>query len=200
MIDVCIPIYQAVEVECFVSMMTARFPKGGINLIVHKGEPDIVKARNEIVSRLACELSLWVDADIMFPSLGPVTLFETMERLQADIVTGLYRGRTAPHEITCYLEYEDGKYRHNFESVSPIKFEYESYQLDACGAGFMLVRNSVFKKNEVSSDPSHLVNFTKIDGLSEDLSFCRKVKKYGGQIYADSRVKCGHVSQITLEV
>jgi len=200
MIDICIPIYQAMEAECFISMMTARLPKGGINLIVKKGEPDIVKARNEIVSKLACEFSLWIDADMMFPSVAPMMLFETMARedLQADIVTGLYRGRTSPNEITCYIEYEDGRYRHAFADRD--FGETNTHQLDACGAGFMLVRNAVFHKNLASSDPSHLVNFSKVDGLSEDLSFCRKIKRYGGKIYADSRVRLGHVSQIILEV
>lgn len=195
------PVYRAVEFECFVGLFTCQFPKGGVRLVGEKGTSDIVKARNSIRANVASgpnEFSLWVDADVMVPSDTVVRLMRTLENYGAMVVTGLYRGRTSPHKITCYAETDGGdNYIHAFDDGIP---DGDVHSIDACGAGCMLVRNEVFRMG---------AGFDREGSFSEDLSFCRAVKRLAKThpehsqhwpIYANSAVKCGHTTDTLVEI
>lgn len=197
MIDLCMPVYKAVEFECMVGLFSCQWPKGGVRLIGEKGTSDIVRARNGIRERVlsgGSEFSFWVDADVMVPSDAVVRLMGTMEKYEAMVVTGLVRGRTAPNHIACYLEEGQG-YRHAFKEGIPEGKEVHS--VDACGAACMLVRNEVFRLG---------ASFDKVESFTEDLSFCRAVKfvargiNNNWPIYANSAVRCGHLAETMLEV
>jgi len=189
------PIYQSVGVGCFLSMMGATLPKGGVEIRAVHGRSDIESIRNKLAKVVADgehEFSMWVDSDITFPVNGIMRLFGEMERRSdAGVMTGLYRGRRPPNDIVCFQTEIHG----DKSGYVPIQVGNVAHlnllEIDACGAGFMMVRNEVFRQG---------ARFSKVNGLSEDLSFCHSVKSLGWKVYAVPSIRCGHETFTTLEV
>lgn len=190
------PVYDKIEVRTFISMMAMQIPsKERVNFAIVEEEPDIVKARNKAIatimnSSVPNPFSLWIDSDVAFPPDGIIRLMEVMTRQpEAGIITGLYRGRTHPHEVVVFDYIDTGK---EFGFIAGYKEgATEEYEISACGAGFMLVRNQVFIDG---------CAFDKVLAYSEDISFCIRVREAGYKIFATPNVKCLHVAKTLLGV
>jgi GT2 family glycosyltransferase len=190
------PVYDRVEARTMAAMMALRMPaKEQVRFAIVEEEPDIILARNKIIANIMQSnsgnvFSLWVDSDIFFDSSSLLQMAEVMTRhSNAGIVTGLYRGRSSPHEVTVF-KYINVDNEFGFVPAYNEKAT-EEYLIDACGAGFMLVRNQVFIDG---------CSFDRVLAYSEDLSFCMRVRDAGYKIYACPGVKCGHVFKSMLEV
>ncbi len=71
-------------------------------------------------------------------------------------------------------------------------------EVDAVGAGILLVHKSVFKKLK----KPYFINLFDDDGQrtkGHDYLFCEKVKKAGYKVYVDTRVFCEHWKTIDLK-
>lgn len=196
MIDVVMPIYQALEPECFISIISMQ-PIDSVNFIVLPHKSDIVEVRNELrieVLKAGHEFSLWVDADIRFPRDGLSKLMEVMRQSEdVGVVSGIYRQRKPPHACCAWKWYkgEEGEgYIEACQTANGKLLNEDAFPIDACGAGFMLVRNTALRG----------VSFNREGAYSEDISFCRKVKRLDWQVYAHAGVRCGHVANTVLEV
>lgn len=189
MIDVCMPVYDKVESQTLVSLMSANWPAKR-RLVVCEGEPDISMARNKLVQTVMDgmhEFSLWVDADIVFPANAIFEMLRVMGSSEdIGVVTGLYRGRTWPHHATVYVRQDREAFVNGFMGG-----RLEPYEVDACGAGFMMVRNSMFTGKCRAT-------FDKHGTWSEDLSFCTMVRQTGMSIMVIPSIRCGHVSKSIL--
>lgn len=189
MLDICLPIYDRIEAKTFASLMSVEMPKSKISFSIVEEEPDIVTARNKLCSNLVNELSLWIDSDIIFPQDAILKMAVVMGDESIGVVSGVYRGRTFPNEVTLFkwavIEGQSGLVS-GYESGSEVP-----YEVAACGAGFMMVRNKVFREG---------CNFGRVGKYSEDISFCMRVKDLGYRIFAHPGIKCGHVAKMVLEV
>lgn len=188
-VDFCCPIYDSPSFETFMSFCNARNSLGDVYSV--KGYPDIATARNLIstgILKSNSEYSLWCDSDIVFKSEHIDILLETMSYVEdLGIVSGICRSRRKPHH-RCIFKYDEDN-----NAFIESEFKKESiFKIDACGAGFMLVKNKIFRdlgKNW----------WTRIDKFSEDLSFCIRAREIGYLIYAHPDVVCGHVMETILE-
>lgn len=190
MIDVVMPIYASVEPECFVSVVRMMSAIGKANFILGIRQSDVVEVRNMLAEQAAKSgnsFSLWIDSDVSFKHIDVVRLMEVMGQRDVAVASGVYRMRRPPH-ARCAWKWYSGAEGNGYVEAVGVGVE----EVDAVGAGFMLVRNSVFKEVGVS--------FHKEDGYSEDISFCRRVRRVGMKVCVHHDVNCGHVMTQVLEV
>ena len=150
--------------------------------IVHVARNDIVKATLEQhpeVTHL-----FFIDDDIMMPPDG---LMQLLSR-DLPVVTGLYVHRSIPMLPVVFRCNENGQH------ISITKFCDGLQQVDACGAGCLLIRTDVLRAIQATGEPW----FDFSQNMSEDLAFCRRVRQLGYPIVLDFDVKCGHLT--TLEI
>ena len=145
------------------------------------GSRQIHFARNDLVRaglNGGADYICFIDADMTFPP-------DTLHRLyfaSKDIVGVLYPGRVSPHPPNIFYFNKD-KFLVQAEKVDRTT---ELIEVDAVGTGIMLIRKKVFK------DLPEPWFFYKND-YSEDIMFCKEVKKLGYRIYVNTFFDIGHV-------
>ena len=141
--------------------------------------------RNQLVEASTHDWLLFMDDDVLPPTKGLVKLIEH----DKDIVTGLYFAKQPPHFPQIYKKNkEDDKL---YDAIWDYGKE-KLFEVDACGAGFMLVKRAVFQK----IGAPYFKYVTDDDGkrvTGEDLWFCRRAREEGFRIHCDPTVLCTHV-------
>lgn len=142
-------------------------------------------ARNQLVDQMRGDWLLQLDVDHQISPDLLVRLLHRMEEYSAEVVVGFYQERNPPHVPVLYKHVKDfygaiGEWESN-----------EPFYVDAAGAGCLLVKRGVFERiwNELHEKP-----FSKIPGLSEDLSFFQRVEKLGIKVLVDPRVQHPHLN------
>lgn len=167
---------------------------------------DCATARNNII-RMAIKRKfdyvLMVDNDVVLPADTLVNLLDDPK----DVCLGyyahrgddnLYNGRTC---ICRVFTPNGGKY-FNY----PLESEYiaeeteqfrikgvKKFQIHGGGMGCALIRIDIFKRLQYPWYDWVNPKDERKGMLSEDLYFCEQCRKNGILIYADARVKCGHI-------
>lgn len=127
----------------------------------------------------------YIDSDIVFPVDGLQKLID----LDKDIATGVYYQRTYPFRPVIYNITECNRIKN-----LPYWASDKPFKVEACGAGFLLIRKSVFDKFTKDSDEPFEMIKNKVGGYAgEDTSFCIKCKEKGIEIWADPTIDLGHV-------
>jgi len=146
-----------------------------------------VLAREAVESR--CDRVLWLDSDMSFDDDLLIRLGEDLDA-GWDMVCGIYFKRRLP--VTPVI------YRHI--SATDKCEVYADYPRDAlfevagCGFGAVLMTTELIRRADAEFGTGP---FTPLLKLSEDLSFCARAANVGAKIGCDSRVKVGHVGQMT---
>lgn len=167
---------------------------------------DVATARNKIAQtalNMKTDYLLMVDNDVVVPKDTLTLMLEDA----TDVCLGYYAHRNADNRYTgntciCKLKDENGKAYYNY----PLESEYTAGEMAEMakngekkilihggGMGCAFIRTKVFEK---TSYPWYdWVNYgDKHRGmLSEDLHFCELCRIAGIRIYADVRVRCGHL-------
>lgn len=142
---------------------------------------NIAAARNQIVDNTVMSAIFMTDPDTVLPQKA----VETLAKHDLPIVTGLYFKRTPPFTPNIYKKSAD-------KTIwEPIVDYPESglLEVEACGAGCLLVKREVFQKIGYPY-------FEYVEGIrSEDMDFCEKAAKAGYKIFCDVTVKCGHATE-----
>lgn len=131
---------------------------------------------------------LWIDSDMVFSDDLMIRLGEDLDA-GWDMVCGLYFKRELPVTPVIYESVEMSN------GVKP----YLNYPRDmvfpiaGCGFGAVMMNTELLvRADELKTGP-----FTPLPHLSEDLSFCRRAANVSARMACDSRIKVGHVGQIT---
>lgn len=184
---IAVPTFENILPECFQSIYDLDKDGHDVHFEFVKGY-DCAKARNMIVKTAiegGYDYTLMVDSDIVLPP-------DTLKIFLSDpcpIIMGLYpKKRTANSETT--LVKPDAKDNNNRYFYHTLPKE-QRFPIRAGGFGCVLIHKDVFKH---LSYPYFLFEVHKYGTfLSEDYYFCKKAREAGYTIWADSRVRCGHV-------
>lgn len=186
---IAVPTFETIMPETFKSIYGLRASKYGPMFDYVRGY-DCATARNAIAKE-AIEYSfdyvLMIDSDVVVPN----NTLDLMLEPGADIVLGLCPrkntniGRVEIYKDTC-PDYTD------FYTYKTLP---DKHRLEIKGGGLAcaLIRTDVFRKLEYPY--FRYVEYANGSSLSEDLFFCGKAREAGYQIYADTRVRCGHAAR-----
>ena len=197
---IAVPTFENITPDTFKSIYN-------LNTLDHWCEFDFVRgydcaaARNNIVKlayRQEADYVLMVDNDVVLPEYALVWMLENPK----DVCLGFYAHRSADwNGNTCICKWSDG--RKKFFNY-PIESQYTSEELKQLreagtykinihggGMGCALIRTDVFR--EIEYPWYSWVNYANGTVLSEDLFFCEQCHQHGIDIFADTRVECGHL-------
>lgn len=193
-IGMTVPAFGLMYTKTFISLLSLDKPEKFTFHITRGGLVDW--ERNNLVMEMLKDPEFthlfFVDGDMVILKDALMKLIDDDE----DVVSGLYFQRTEPHLPVIYKKNEKG----NFAPIG----NYENdrlFEVDAAGAGCMLVKREVFEKlmNKVPINNGVPTFFNANFGMTEDMFFCDKAKQNGFKIHCDSRIKCGHIDLNVIE-
>ena len=175
------PTMGSMDIEAVKSLMQLEFD-GSVDIV---SESLVYDARDKIaMDALASGVDwvMWLDSDIVYPS----NIISKLMSHNKDMCTGVYYKRTPPYtpciyklvedKLQPYLDYPEGKF----------------FNVEAAGFGCMLMKASVIKKVYEKYGGC----FFPVNGVGgEDLSFIRRAKEVGVEVYCDSSMLCGHIGR-----
>lgn len=154
--------------------------------VVHLARNDIV--RYTLQQHPEATHLFFLDDDILLPPDGLLRLLRDSVEHDIPVVSGLYIMRNAPLLPVVYRRLESGHH------VNMTAFCEGLQEIDACGAGCLLIRTDVLRAIEATSEPWFDFGLP----MSEDLAFCARAKALGYRIALDAEVKCRHLSVIEI--
>lgn len=189
---IAVPTFESIEPDTFKSIY-------GLNTYGHETlfnfvrGYDCAKARNEIVKetlRDGYDYVLMVDSDIVLPSDAIMRLSDPL----VDICLGVYpRKRTITGETELFHKgFKDFNERNN---ISILEIQNGDDRIEVKGGGMGCAFISARALRAMSFPWFSYVTYPDGSVLSEDLDFCCKVTKAGIPIFADTRVRCGHIGK-----
>ncbi len=157
--------------------------------VVYVEGADVAVARNLLAEKAkdVADYIFFVDDDVL-PPMDTITKLLSHKK---DIVSGLYFAKQEPHFPQIFTKNADNPTR--YDSVEEYKKD-SLIEIDACGAGCMLIKADVFKK--LKQPYYHYIPKSDTEPRKgEDFYFCEKAKEAGYQIYADTSVMCKHIGR-----
>jgi len=147
-------------------------------------------ARNELAENMRGDWMFMLDTDHAFDADILGRLLNTMRRCCVDVLSGLYVGKSFPHEPHVYHWNEDNNL---YTKIVKWQTDERVFQADAVGAGNLLVKRQVFDRirTELKEEP-----FAIIPPFGEDLSFCRRLNRLGIPIFVDPHIESLHIAPL----
>ena len=192
---IAVPCFDMVHTEFMQSIIALEKPEDTSFTVVKN---TLISFARNTIARNAIEAGFdriaWFDSDMNIPRDALLKLTEDMDNNpEIDMVTGLYFTRNKPPikpviYSTLYWE----KTEEGVNAGAGNYFDYPDglFEIAGCGFGCCLTSVDLIKRVwEKEGEPP----FAEMQGFGEDLSFCERVIRTGGKIWADTRVKCGHV-------
>ena len=138
---------------------------------------------------------LWLDSDMTFEA-------DLLEKLLADIegrqaVSGLCFGRRPPFKPCVYKRLDVQQEGKLVRPICDTWYDYprdQIFEVAACGFACVLMRIDVLEAMGIYGVP-----FFPIGGLGEDLTFCWRAQKLDIKFHCDSRLKIGHMMQLSVD-
>ena len=175
------PTMGSMDIEAVKSLMQLEFD-GSVDIV---SESLVYDARDKIaMDALANKVDwvMWLDSDIIYPS----NIIRKLMSHNKDMVTGLYYKRTPPY-TPCIYKLEDDKLKPYLDYP-----EHKLFKVEAAGFGCMLMKASVIKAVHDKFGGC----FFPVNGVGgEDLSFIRRAKDAGIEVWCDSSIECGHIGR-----
>ena len=145
-----------------------------------------------------CAYFFTVDADIFFyeNEKNPIDLLIESEK---DIVGGIYVYKKPPcmptHRPLDLQEYYEtnGKFPDNYKFIIPE----DLHEVKWLAGGCMMIKREVIEKLTNEFLVPNLPMIYKGEYLSEDFSFCERAINRGYKIYAEPKIKLGHLGFYT---
>lgn len=161
---------------------------------------DVLRGKNQkpFNNNLDYSHLMWIDNDIIFRPEH----FQVLLNHNKDIVSALYMMSDNVHFATVE-RWDEEFFEQNgyfpFLKIEDIKDCKDLISVDYTGFGFMLIKKDVF---ESLTYPWFMPIFYEIgkayDFSSEDVSFCKRVKEKGFDIYVDPQIRVGHEKKLIL--
>lgn len=140
----------------------------------------------------------WLDSDMVFDPNTLLSLHKDMDETGADIITGLYVKRHTSVLPVLYKTIQPPSKNENGE-IEKCVVDYLDYPPDrlfpVAGAGFGCVLMSVPLLRKLWND--YGPPFSPFVWAGEDISFFHRANMAGANILCDSRIRLGHVGNVT---
>lgn len=207
-----IPVRDHLNALTVMSMMTTAMASGGFGGIVDVNiitGSVLTMQRNELVKRMRGDWLLFIDDDMVWQPDDVAQLVATRNELDLDILGGLCFRRTEPFHPTLYVREQPTSGAWNFLE----DWQSDVVEVDATGLAFCLIHKRVFERMvqlyedrpgwEMPSYEERMAkeppNIFRWEGkVGEDLRFCAEAKQAGCRVYVDTRIKIGHVGEVTI--
>ena len=125
---------------------------------------------------------LWLDADMVFrPSI-----FEELMDCGKDFITGIAHSRRPPYMSCVFKNLDDLNHMQRFDYD---EYPGEPFEIAGCGFACVLIKTEVLK----AVNTYFKTCFLPEAEWGEDLTFCRRARKMGYEIWADPFVQLGHI-------
>jgi hypothetical protein len=141
---------------------------------------------------------MWIDSDMVFTT----DHFQALLKHEKDIVSGIYKMEDNEHFTVIEnwnVEYLKQHGTFQFLTNSDMQNKTGLFNAVYTGFGFMLIKRGVF---EALKYPWFEPLFFQFDNIiefcSEDVSFCKKAKDKGFDIWVDPAIRIGHEKKIVL--
>lgn len=131
---------------------------------------------------------LFLDSDIVFP----LEAYDRLVERNADIVSGLYYGRTENNlKPIAYKEVRPKTLFHKQKAENIDVQDLKDYmEVEGAGLGFCLIKNDVLRSLKPKVNP-----FEPFGGLGEDLSFFVRCRKLGYKVMLDTTFELQHLGE-----
>ena len=123
---------------------------------------------------------LWVDSDMIFEP----EMFDDLWDVKKDIVTGRFISRRPPYPSCQFVSID------NIERVKDYPFT--PFKIGGTGLAFTLTTCDVLRAVQVQNGTC----FTPLNGVGEDLAFCKRALELGYEIWCEPTVNVGHLAHI----
>ena len=172
------------------------------------GCSNITQARNisiqdlfiqELKNKAKFDYLMFIDSDIQF---SIENILQLLKR-DKDVVSGIYFAKSKPHFPVCGF-YDLKRISNGFPKLNKEQIlSKQLLEVDWTGNGFILMKRNVIDKIEYPWFDMRVIDLlepAKRDGnitikkeiLSEDISFCCKIKEAGFKIFADTSILLKH--------
>ena len=185
---VAVPTFETITPETFKSIYDLDRGEHEVGFEFVKGY-DTAKARNKI-AKIAMDGGydrvLMVDSDMIVP---PDTLTRFLEE-PVDVISGACPRKNTRKKEAVLVKFgtEDFWDCYRYDELTE-----DRMRIKGCGCACIMISADVFRGMEypyfkyVTYDEGHM--------LSEDYYFCAKAQTAGFEIWADTRVRCGHLAR-----
>lgn len=177
--------------EYYDSIDKLRLPPDTKKIPIHSSNS--ARNRNIVIHTALVQNSyshiFFTDDDHVYP---PETIWALLQR-DVDIVSGAYTMKFHPFPVVAFEGVnEQGLSKFlDMRNVSPDELK----EVDAVGAGCLLVRTEVFRR---ITYPWFALGQIWPDTWGEDLYFCKRAKEAGYKVYLDASVRVGHITKCVL--
>lgn len=148
---------------------------------------------------------LWVDSDVVINAEAFKKLWETADKLHKPVVSGVYfiskESETALLNPMAAI-YMDTESEFVIECVHPLP-ENKVIKIDYSGFGFILMHRSIIEPLKKISENYSIFAEKEYLGdkyLSEDISFCRNLKKANIPLHAHTGALVQHIKRFSLDI
>lgn len=185
---IAVPTFETICPEVFKSIYDMDTTGHEVDFEFVKGY-DCAMARNEI-GKLAKEgkydYVLMVDADTIIPGDTLQCLLEH----PVDVVSGVCPRKNTKDGSTALAKMGQPNYTDCYKYADLAD---ERLQVKGCGFACVLIKTDVFER--LPFPWFKYINYQDGRVLSEDFYFCDVCGTHGIEIYADTRVRCGHLAR-----
>ena len=152
-------------------------------------------ARNSLVERMKGDWLWMTDTDHAFEPDIVSRMLNEMNKYGLDVVTALYRHKSAPGMPVIYQWDESGKFA---MPIGNWDQDITALQIGSAGGGSLMVRRHVFTRmrEELKEQP-----FTRFDAYGEDHAFFQRCQRLGIPVFALPKIESPHlqVQKLTMD-
>lgn len=197
---IAVPTYETIYPDTFKSIYD--LDRGGNEVVFEfvRGY-DVATARNNIAMKaqeIKAAYVFMVDNDVVLPNDALTNLLSDGK----DVVIGYYAHRGAGFSgKTCLCKLGERNYTMQYtdKELKQLRDGGQNViQIHGGGMGCALIKTNVFKR--MPYPYFDWVNYKDKGLLSEDLYFCSQCKRAKIPVFADTRVRCGHMFRYIQEV
>lgn len=163
------------------------------------------QAAFEMWNKVGTDWALWVDSDIVLTKEVVKALWDTADKIARPVVSGVYfiskqMENTLMQPMPAIFMEGDNEYQ--IKHVHPLPRN-QIIKIDSAGLGLVLMHKSVINALTIEFGENDFVfaenNASGEQFIGEDITFFRKVKQAGVQVYCNTAALVKHMKRFALD-